>query len=139
MNLAKVFDLNSHDARHLTRSFPYSRKILKFLTISKSFALIFIADVDFNITFNGDEEEYPNYMGFMLFDFNDSETFTRLVDFKEISDRWFLDIQNHTYKSYGTYYPKLVLKNNISEVEHNFSLEVEQCVNDFQIGFTVDR
>ena len=75
-------------------------------------------------------------MGFVFFDFNDSETFTRLVDFKVSSEDKFLDFQIHTYKSYGTYYPKLVLTNNISEEEHEFRIEVEQCITDFSIGLT---
>ena len=75
-------------------------------------------------------------MGFVLFDFNDSDTLTRLVDFKKHSESEFYDLENHKYKSYGTYYPKLVLKNNISEVSYDFRIEVEQCITDFSIGLT---
>ena len=84
-------------------------------------------------------EEYPNYMGFLEIDFNDSETLRRELDFQANEDGYFMDAANHTYKSYGTYYPKIILRNNVSQVEMKFRIEVDQCVNNFEIGLTSSR
>ncbi len=78
-------------------------------------------------------------MGFVDYDFNDSETLTRSVNFSANSDEIGLDIQTHLYNSYGTYYPKVILRNNISLVEINITVEVEQCVTDFKIEFEEKR
>ena len=94
-----------------------------------------LGDVQFNITFNGTFQEYQNFMGFVIYDFNDSEILTRLVKFQEQPREFGQDIQTHQYKSYGSYFPRIILTNNISQIELNLSLEVEQCVSDFQLLF----
>ena len=83
--------------------------------------------------------EYPNFMGFVDYDFNDSQTLTRLVNFQEYSKEFGMDVQTHLYKSYGTYYPKIVLRNNISIIKMNLRLEVEQCVTDFKLDYEDKR
>ena len=139
MNSVKVFYQNFHPLQYV-KLFYYNIRGFSPRRLKETKKLrennVLIADVQFNITFNGDVNEYPNYMGFIFFDFNDSETITRLVGFKELSESKFLDFQYHTYKSYGTYYPKLLLTNNISEVSQGFRIEVEQCITDFTIGLT---
>ena len=74
-------------------------------------------------------------MGFVFYDFNDSETINRLVNFQEQTEGFGLDTQNHLFKSYGTYYPRIILTNNISQIKMNLRLEVEQCVSEFQLLF----
>ena len=140
-NSAKVFDFNFRSLNCPIWSelifLSKTRKRKKIIKSEKTRNIIaFIADVQFNITFAGTVEEYPNYMGFMSFDFNDTETLTRLVNFQNGFFGQFHELQLHTYKSYGTYYPKLVLTNNITEEEHDFLIEVEQCIRDFSIGLT---
>ena len=94
-----------------------------------------IGEVQFNITFNGAFQEYQNFMGFVIYDFNDSEILTRQVNFQEQPGEFGQDIQTHQYKSYGSYFPRIILTNNISQIELNLSLEVEQCVSDFKLHF----
>ena len=84
-------------------------------------------------------EDFPNYMDFITFDFNDSETLTRLTDFQQDSDSLYIEMQDHTFKSYGTYYAKIMITNNISKVEKNLPIIIEQCITDFQIGVTSER
>ncbi len=78
-------------------------------------------------------------MGFMRIDFDDGENLTRLVDFKDQNNGIFLDVQTHLYKSFGTYSTKIILNNNISDVEMEFEIEVEQCVQNFEVGFGNER
>ncbi len=77
-------------------------------------------------------------MVFMTIDFNDGENLTRLVHFKE-QNGIFLDKQAHLYMSYGTFYTKIFLRNNISEIVMNYTLEIEQCVPRLEIAFDEDR
>ena len=78
-------------------------------------------------------------MGFLEIDYNDGETLIRELDFQEHVGGVFLDMQSHTYESYGTYYPRILLKNNVSQMEMNFTIEVEQCVNGLKIDLTSER
>ena len=96
-------------------------------------------DVAFNITFNGTDEEYPNYFGFLTMDFNDSSSVKRFIEFEPDPSGFYFEMEVHLYESYGTYYPHLVMFNNISEVDWNFTIEVEQCVMDFEIFFDNER
>ena len=84
-------------------------------------------------------EEYPNYMGFLEIDFNDSETLIRELDFRKGADGYFVDAENYTYESYGTYYPKIILKNNVSQMEMHFRIDIDQCVSEFEFGVTSER
>ena len=98
-----------------------------------------IADVSFNIAYNCSTEDFSNYSNLIMIDFNDSETLTRPADFKQASDLLFIEMQNHTYKSYGTYYAKIMIANNISMVKKDLPIIIEQCISDFQIGLTTER
>ena len=100
-----------------------------------------IAEVFFNINFKGTMDEYPNYLNFLEIDFNDSETLTRDLAFQvsEEDEGIYVALESHKYKSYGTYYPRVVLTNNVSRLELNLRVEVEQCVSGFKIGITSER
>ena len=75
----------------------------------------------------------------MSIDFNDAESLTRLLNLTRETESLFLDTESHLYRSYGTYYPRVKLWNNISSIEMNLAIEVEQCVTDFQIFLANER
>ena len=83
--------------------------------------------------------EYPNYMSFLEINYNDGETLIRALDFHEDVEGVFVDMESHIYESYGTYYPRILLKNNVSQIEMNYTIEAEQCVNGLNIDLTSER
>lgn len=83
--------------------------------------------------------EYPNYMSFLEINYNDGETLIRALDFQEDAEGVFVDMESHIYESYGTYYPRILLTNNISQIEMNYTIEAEQCVNGLKIDLTSER
>ena len=78
-------------------------------------------------------------MGTIFIDFNDTETITRPLHLSEETESGFLDTEPHLYQSYGTYYPSIKLWNNITSTEMNLTIEVEQCVTNFQIFLANER
>ena len=75
-------------------------------------------------------------MSFIKFDFGDFVDSSRELQWINQSDGTWLDTESHTFQTFGTYQPQIVLTNNVSLLGLHLSLEVEQCVTGFRVNYT---
>ena len=88
----------------------------------------------FNLTFDGDSKDLPNYSCYAEYTFNDSESMKIPLNWSLRKDnQTYIHLISHIYYRFGTYYSKLTLTNNVSSLSIQRTVIVEQCVKEFRL------